>query len=52
MEPTDKCMLCGETGEARELGVWVVDDAPRPIHVTCWITADEADRLQRAAVGR
>lgn len=45
MEPTEKCIVCGETSAARDLGVWIVANARWPIHVGCWITAYDADRL-------
>lgn len=45
MEPTEKCIVCGETGAARDLGVWIVENARWPIHMACWITAHEANRL-------
>jgi hypothetical protein len=45
MEPTEKCILCGETGAARDFGVWLVENARWPIHVTCWVAAYDAGRL-------
>jgi hypothetical protein len=49
MELTEKCIVCGQTGAARDLGVWIVGNARWPIHVACWITAYDADRLHTAA---
>jgi hypothetical protein len=40
--PTDVCIVCGQSGDTRKLGVWFVEKARVLIHVDCWIAESEA----------
>lgn len=35
----ETCILCGATDKVQNLGMWLVADERRPVHLDCWLAA-------------
>jgi hypothetical protein len=39
MTRTDICFVCRRGDSQENLGVWLVGDAVRPVHLECWLAS-------------
>jgi hypothetical protein len=37
--PVETCFLCRTADHSRNLGLWLVNDEKRPVHLDCWLAA-------------
>lgn len=45
MAPVEVCIVCGQVGDVRQLGIWLVEGNRALIHADCWIAEYEAGNL-------
>ena len=44
--PLDICILCRAADHSRNLGLWLVNDEKKLVHLDCWLAAYDAERPQ------